>query len=298
MKKQFSSKTISITFCIFVLLFVLGFYVVAWEEPASAPPDGNVYAPINTGNSNQYKEGRLGVYTNEIDEGFGLTIGRMGREGGIKATGYSWFDGDIDTSGDIDAGGQICDSTGCIGGLGGSLWTQSGTNIYYDSDNVGIGTVAPGAKLEINKSGLGLYLNQPAAADIYMRYHVPGVRWWTVGSKANGDFWFSNASDLSASGPLTLTSGGNVGIGTASPGYKLTVNGPIGTPNMNHPYLVLDSSGSGSNTNEQSAQISLGESGRGSASLHLAYTGDGYSYIGMGDLGPDNIPDHWAMKLY
>ncbi|MCD6114944.1 hypothetical protein J7J74_01495, partial [bacterium] len=97
---------------------------------------------------------------------------------------------------------------------------------------------------------------------------------------------------------LFIDTNGNVGIGTTSPGYKLTVNGSIGTPNMNHPYLVLDSSSSGSNNNEQSAQISLGESGRGSASLHLAYTGDGYSYIGMGSLGDDNIPDHWALRFY
>ncbi len=97
---------------------------------------------------------------------------------------------------------------------------------------------------------------------------------------------------------LVVTETGNVGIGTANPEHKLTVNGPLGTPDINHPYLVLDSSGSGSNTGEQSAQISLGESGRGAAALHLAYTGDGYGYLGMGALGTDNIPDHFAMRLY
>jgi hypothetical protein len=97
---------------------------------------------------------------------------------------------------------------------------------------------------------------------------------------------------------MRIASTGNVGIGTTVPGYKLTINGPIGTPNIKHPYLVLDSSSSGSNTNEQSAQISLGESGRGGASLHLAYTGNGYSYVGMGKLGSDNIPDYYAMRMY
>jgi hypothetical protein len=97
---------------------------------------------------------------------------------------------------------------------------------------------------------------------------------------------------------LVVTEDGNVGIGLTNPGYKLTVNGPIGTPDMNHPYLVLDSTGAGSIANEQSAQISLGESGRGAAALHLAYTGDGYGYIGMGALGVDNIPDLFAMRMY
>ena len=101
-----------------------------------------------------------------------------------------------------------------------------------------------------------------------------------------------------AAADMVVTETGKVGISTDTPGYELTVNSSIGTPNMNHPYLVLNSSSSGSNTNEQSSQISLGESGRGSASLHLAYTGNGYSYIGMGRLGADNIPDYYAMRMY
>ncbi len=65
----------------------------------------------------------------------------------------------------------------------------------------------------------------------------------------------------------------------------------------NTPRLVLDSSSSGSNTGPQAATVSLGESGTGGAALHLAYTGDGRGYIGMGSLGSDNIPDNWVMRL-
>ena len=108
-----------------------------------------------------------------------------------------------------------------------------------------------------------------------------------------GGFVFGDDTDS-----LVVTEDGNVGIGLSNPAYKLTVNGRIGTPDINHPYLVLDSSGAGSNNNEQSAQISLGESGRGAAALHLAYTGDGHGYVGMGPLGADNIPDHFAMRMY
>lgn len=70
------------------------------------------------------------------------------------------------------------------------------------------------------------------------------------------------------------------------------------TITKNTPKLVLDSSSSGSENVEQSATISLGESGTGSASLHLSYIGSGYSYIGMGPLGADNIADYYAMRLF
>ena len=70
------------------------------------------------------------------------------------------------------------------------------------------------------------------------------------------------------------------------------------TITKNAPKLILDSSSSGSDTAEQSATISLGESGVGSASLHLSYIGSGYSYIGMGNLGTDNIADYYAMRLF
>ncbi|MCB9789281.1 MAG: tail fiber domain-containing protein, partial [Deltaproteobacteria bacterium] len=89
----------------------------------------------------------------------------------------------------------------------------------------GAQTVNGGA--ELYGGGAGLYLNQPSATDLYIRYHMPGVRWWTVGAKPNGDFWFSNASDLSAAGPLTLANSGNVGIGHSAPSYKLHVAGDI-----------------------------------------------------------------------
>ena len=65
----------------------------------------------------------------------------------------------LDVTGNIKASGTICDSTGCItgGGAAGtpSQWTTSGSNIYYDLGNVGIGTTTPTAGLQVaSNSGL------------------------------------------------------------------------------------------------------------------------------------------------
>jgi hypothetical protein len=65
-------------------------------------------------------------------------------------------------------------------------------------------------------------------------------------------------------------------------------------------WLVLDSPSEGTNGADQAAGISIGESGyKGSASLHLTYTGDGFGHIGMGPVdGSTSIPQFRAMRLY
>lgn len=67
-----------------------------------------------------------------------------------------------------------------------------------------------------------------------------------------------------------------------------------------NPWLSIDSSSSGTNGGEQGAGISIGESGeKGSASLHITYTGDGWSHIGMGAVDTTtNIPQYRAMKMF
>jgi len=63
------------------------------------------------------------------------------------------------------------------------------------------------------------------------------------------------------------------------------------------PKLILDSPSTGDNWTSQGAQISLGESGDGSAALHLTYTGDGYGRIGMGSI-TSGVPAYSVIKFY
>lgn len=100
---------------------------------------------------------------------------------------------------------------------------------FSDTGNVGIGTTSPTYKLQVNADGAGLYVSAAATApytqDIAVfRYGGNGnaVKIENQGGKAGIQVRLDNgtATDLS----LNAT-GGNVGIGTVSPGSKLSVSG-------------------------------------------------------------------------
>ncbi|MEI7982331.1 MAG: hypothetical protein WCI71_11810, partial [Bacteroidota bacterium] len=91
-----------------------------------------------------------------------------------------------------------------------SQWTTTGSNIYYNTGNVGIGTATPTQKLDVNGD-----INIPTDGALRSNGH------WLIGKTANeiGIGAGTDAKDIkfySGQGPtpfLTMT-GGNVGIGT------------------------------------------------------------------------------------
>jgi hypothetical protein len=124
----------------------------------------------------------------------------------------------IQFSDGVSTGGYITQSGANIITIGDySDWTK-GLTVSQATGFVGIGEMAPAASLEIQKNGGGLamWFDQNTAADIYTRYRIPAVTWWTVGPKANGDFWFTRDANLGGTPNFTLKSNGDtVTLGNA-----------------------------------------------------------------------------------
>lgn len=119
---------------------------------------------------------------------------------------------------------------------------------------LGVGTAAPLGSLSLYNKNVGgnshaMAWHQVVGAtggDPYTVYYIPGGTYWSIGAdNSNSDsFRISNASTLHDSQQqFTITTAGNVGIGTATPGYKLDVAGPARFQGNNHAIILSDTGG-------------------------------------------------------
>jgi hypothetical protein len=103
-------------------------------------------------------------------------------------------------------------------------WIQDGTLIYYNSGNVGIGTATPSALLDVDGSARitgALQLTNGAASGYVLSSDASGNASWSHVSAVvpNDADWEVDGNDM-----YSIPTG-NVGIGTATPGAKLHVDG-------------------------------------------------------------------------
>lgn len=118
-------------------------------------------------------------------------------------------------------------------GGGGFVGTESNHKLHFISNydpkmtldvngNFGVGNTSPEARFTISQVGNGwndgLRINRDASNYLTLTEDVTDIRLKNWGT--GGILFFTSTSQ-----PLTILNGGNVGIGTASPGVKLVVNG-------------------------------------------------------------------------
>jgi len=105
-------------------------------------------------------------------------------------------------------------STTAWNNVAASSWAVNGSDIYYNTGKVGIGTSTPGARLDISGDAT-------TAQNFNLTNTATGGKRWNIGDgiASAGTFSFYNQTD--SIGVLHLKSDGSVGIGTVSPMAKL-----------------------------------------------------------------------------
>ena len=123
-----------------------------------------------------------------------------------------------------------------------SQWTSAGENLFRLNGNVGIGTTSPLTRLHVNGDNLTVGDEADITRGIIFRRNGAEVGRITT---STGQMAFQNSSsgDLN----MVISSNGNVGIGTTSPGNKLDVIGGAAFQG-NHLYIRNPSAPSGKQT--------------------------------------------------
>lgn len=207
--------------------------------------------PATGGGSTLWTESGSNVYRTSGNIGIGTSnpSARLDVAGQVKITGGTPGTGKVLTS---DATGLASWQTPATGG-GSTLWTESGSNIYRNDGNVGIGITSPIEKLEVAGTGLftgdveigqdnGLITisQESSSPNRGAKYDSPG---FVGGWYGYHDFY----TGINGSSSLAMRIiNGNVGIGTENPSARLDVSGQVkitgGTPGIGK-VLTSDATG-------------------------------------------------------
>src|SRR3989338_10460253 len=221
MRPYFSLRIVIVTALAF-LLTGGAYYVLAFTETTANPPLGNVVAPLTTGSSTQQRAGQLeliGLPGIKLLLGNAFSIGARDSVGNPRTILFPL---------------TASDNTAINFGPGGNLIINNSAGVermrITSVGNVGIGTGSPGRKLSVGS-------NLHSAGDGMTLDGVLALAWGTsvpTPAAGNAFIWHESSDgsirfkDSGGDTNLVIDDGGNVGIGTAGPNYKLDISGASG----------------------------------------------------------------------
>jgi hypothetical protein len=186
------SKTIALCFGVLAMIFVFNYLVLAWTEPSAGPPNNNVAAPLNVGNTGQSKSGGLILNTGGAVTGLVVDKGNVGI--GITSPNQKLdVSGQIHASEDIctDAGGGKCLSTVGSGSGGGSgilscsLKTCSFSGTAGCTATCPAGTIVTGGGADTGGSGT-VWKEYPSGNGWYGNSNVAGTAYAICCNQSGG----------------------------------------------------------------------------------------------------------------
>ena len=237
-----------------------------------SPTTGNVVASVNMGNANTWTGTQtfnsnapvIGTATASTPTFFNGSKALVSGSVSGSTTKVVTTTGSLTTGhlGSFDASGNLIDSG--ISSTGSSQWTTSGSNIYVNTYNVGIGTsLAPVSGLDVAKNvSIGTAYAGNIAAPTNGMVVQGNVGIGTASAITSALVVNGQVATLGTGNSVLNQTSGNVGIGSPTPGQKLDVTGTIrmtglqlGTSATSGYVLTTDSTGTGT------WQVSSGGSG-------------------------------------